>query len=132
MKILSGIQPSEAIFYESWADKNKLSAQDYSEKCLNSVFMPCPAGQSVETFRFYEALDHGCIPVYINENNLHTAFLKKHLPLMVVDSWENGLKAMIYLLQNQGMLAEYRMKLLTAWETWKQTLEKEIRSTVLI
>jgi hypothetical protein len=39
---------------------------------------------------------------------------------------------MIYLLQNQRMLVEYRMKLLTAWETWKQTLGKEIRSIVLI
>jgi GR25 family glycosyltransferase involved in LPS biosynthesis len=132
MQILTGVQPAEAVFYESWADKKQLGPAEYSEKCLNSVFMPCPAGQNVETFRFYEALDHGCIPVYINENSLHTSFLNKHLPLMVVDSWENGLKSMVYLLQNQEMLVEYRMKLLTAWETWKQTLRKEMKSVLLL
>lgn len=41
-----------------------LSDQDYRDLVGNSVFIPCPMGNSTgDTWRLYEALEYGCIPL---------------------------------------------------------------------
>jgi hypothetical protein len=105
---------------------NQLSAEKYSELCLSSIFMPCPAGQNVETFRFYEALEHGVIPIYIRqgEDDLHFKFLAGHLPLIVIDSWDQVKEVIGMFLQKRNLLDAYRSKLLEAWADWKVELKK--------
>jgi hypothetical protein len=90
--------------------------------------MPCPPGQSVETFRFYESLEHGCIPLYVRdgENDLHFKFLGSHLPLVVIDSWTDVTKVVAVFLQKPELIKEYRSKLLTAWSIWKNELKNTI------
>jgi len=92
--------------------------------------MPCPSGQNVETFRFYEALEHGVIPIYVrsSEEELHFKFLAKNLPLVVLDSWDNVKQVIGVFLQKPELLQEYRSKLLSAWNDWKVELKKEIQA----
>lgn len=122
---LKAITPNSFTFYKSWLDAEQLKASDYSNTCLNSLFMPCPPGQSVETFRFYEALEHGCVPLYVRngEDDLHFRFLGSHLPLVVIDSWADIAKVVAVFLQKPELIVEYRSKLLTAWSIWKGDLK---------
>jgi len=129
MEELKKIAPNSFTFYKSWLDAEQLKKESYSETCLNSLFMPCPPGQSVETFRFYEALDHGCIPLYVREgkdDDLHFKFLGTHLPLVVIDSWADVGKVVAVFLQKPELLVEYRSKLLVAWSNWKDELKKTL------
>jgi hypothetical protein len=130
MNGLKAIKPNSYTFYESWMDSKQLKAKEYSEVCLNSLFMPCPAGQNVETFRFYEALEHGVIPIYIrqSEKDIHFKFLGGHLPLVVIDSWEAVQKTILVFLQKPELLQEYRSKLLAAWADWKAELKSSFKA----
>ena len=125
---LKGIQPNSYKFYDKWIDPNQLTASSYSDILLKTVFMPCPPGNNNETFRFYEALEHGVIPLYVSsDNDIHFEFLSKHLPLLRLDSWEKCVQVMINFLQKQDILNDYRTKLLKAWDDWKLKLATSIR-----
>jgi GR25 family glycosyltransferase involved in LPS biosynthesis len=123
MKPLLQLQPNSYILYDTWMDKKQLSSTDYSEQCLKSIFMPCPHGNNVETFRLWEALEHGCIPLYIvKSKDLFAEYVSKHLPLVVLDSWDSAANFVMTLLEKPEMLNDYRTKLLTAWAVWKKEL----------
>lgn len=63
----------------------------YSAIMENSIFAPCPAGNSPETIRLYDALESGCIPI-----SLDHLFLKSEqalgalgpAPFPIIASWE--------------------------------------------
>ena len=85
--------------------------------------MPCPHGNNAETFRFWEALEHGCIPLYVTKpNDLFAEYISKHLPIVLLDSWDSAQQFMATLLKKPEMLNDYRTKLLTAWVVWKKEL----------
>ena len=111
-------------------NSNQLTSEKYTETCLNSIFMPCPHGQNVETFRFYEALEHGVIPIYIRdgEEDLHFKLLAKNLPLVVFDSWNVVKQSISVFLQKPELLQEYRSKVLIAWNDWKVELKSKLDS----
>ena len=48
---------------DSFHDGKALSAEAYAAKLRASVFVPCPGGNNLETFRVYEALECGAIPI---------------------------------------------------------------------
>lgn len=51
---------------EVYEESRRLEFKDYMELLNNTVFAPCPSGNNPETFRHYEALEMGCIPLFIN------------------------------------------------------------------
>jgi alpha(1,3/1,4) fucosyltransferase len=124
------INPHKAIFYESWMDKAQLSADEYSALCLSTMFMPCPRGQNVETFRFYEALEHGAIPIYIREpgDDDYYTLISSKLPLIPFVNWQQPLGFLHNLFQNQPMFEKYHIELMKAWATWKEALISEVRA----
>jgi len=129
MLFLNGIQPNKSVFYTKWADSSQLSASEYSEECLKTIFMPCPVGNNPETFRIYEALEHGCIPIYVREkeDEEFIKMLTSNLPITINDSWEAGARFMIHLFQNTSLLIDYRNKLLTLWNEWKKRITSDVK-----
>jgi hypothetical protein len=56
--------PGAEHLTRSWADEASLGRGDYAAMLADTVFALCPAGNSTaDTFRFYEALELGAIPV---------------------------------------------------------------------
>jgi GR25 family glycosyltransferase involved in LPS biosynthesis len=132
LKNIETLQPNACMLFDSWMNANQLGAEKYSELCLSSIFMPCPAGQNVETFRFYEALEHGVIPIYIcsGKEDLHFKMLANHLPLVVIDSWSKVKGVISMFLQKPELIQGYRSKLLQAWADWKIELKKTFSALV--
>ena len=69
-----------------------LPPERYAQVLAESVFAPCPKGRSLETFRFYEAIEAGAIPVMELD-----AYAREHLPpsylaapVVFVDRWEDA------------------------------------------
>jgi GR25 family glycosyltransferase involved in LPS biosynthesis len=119
------LQPCQYKFFEDWGSA-KLSEEEYSKLCAASVFMPCPRGQSVETFRFWEALEHGAIPIYVrNEHDMdYYKFISKKLPIISFQTWDQALGFVQSLLQNPPTLAHYRTTILEKWSSWKAELKE--------
>jgi alpha(1,3/1,4) fucosyltransferase len=126
------IQPHQCRFFDTWMDAAQLSSEEYSQVCLNSMFMLCPRGQNVETFRFWESLEHGAIPVYVREkgDEAYYEMLSTRLPMLSFDSWERALTFIISLLQNPPSLIQYRKTLLEKWLLWKTELQETCQKVI--
>ena len=107
MKHLEDIGPHKLYWVEHWSDPSKLGESEYLEILQNSTFVACPVGQNPETYRLYEALEAGCIPVVPGEH---------------------GAKVIKYLLSDPVRLNEYRQCILDKWAAIKQELRQKLNA----
>ena len=56
--------------------ERKLTTANHLDMLLETVFALCPRGNNFETFRFYEALESGAIPVVVKGSSLEYDFLE--------------------------------------------------------
>lgn len=116
------INNSNIQFYADWKDPSQLNEDEYLDLLLNTVFVPCPRGNNIETFRFYEALDCGCIPVF---TELPEVLRDSGLPFLKTETWTKVVEAIQHLNANPLILAEYHKNLMNAWISYKNTLKKK-------
>ena len=117
-------------FLDNWLDQKSLSKESYLHTMKDSVFVPCPDGQNAETYRFYETLECGAIPLLVEteKNGAFIKQIKEHLPILVTKTWEDAKAFVEGLLKRKELLTKYRDSLMTAWAAWKQELSKELSS----
>jgi len=63
----------------------------YSAILENSIFAPCPAGNSPETIRLYDALECGCIPISLSHEFITSPLALARFgtpPFPLLASWE--------------------------------------------
>jgi hypothetical protein len=105
-------------------DKSATPFQDYQVLLANSKVVPVPTGMNSETFRLYEALEHGCIPLYVRceGDDLFWNWLRRHLTLMEVKTWAQGAKVLELFRSSPEKAEQYRVGLLKQWNQWKDEL----------
>jgi GR25 family glycosyltransferase involved in LPS biosynthesis len=120
-------------FYDDWLHPDNLSKDEYLKKMLSSIFVPCPDGVNAETFRVYEALDAGCIPIVLHSerNDMWFRWISSHVPILDINSWDNALRNMYQLLSKPATLEIYRNEVITAWVNWKNTLRTQTTTWLL-
>jgi GR25 family glycosyltransferase involved in LPS biosynthesis len=123
MQILDAIQPRHVTWYSDWNDAGQMKSDEYISLLLNSIFVPCPKGQNIETYRFYEALDAGCIPLCIDI----PPSLEGKLPLLNLESWNHAAALMQHFMQNKEQLEQYRIAVLVSWTKLKMELKEKVR-----
>jgi GR25 family glycosyltransferase involved in LPS biosynthesis len=128
MMPLNAIQPKFVKWFENWNDPGQLKEDEYTSLLLNSKFVPCPAGQNIETYRFYEALECGCIPLFLNTPNTE-AWLQifNEIPFLKIDSWEQASALMHHLINDKEQMEQYRKTLLISWAKYKMGLKERVR-----
>ena len=111
----------------TWSAPAKLDASTYTEHLRNAKFVPCFAGsKSLESYRLYEALEYGAIPIYVpseshNSADEYTELYGKH-PFLGFPSWQKAAE-MLPMLANQSQIMEkHREKLREWWSQKKQEL----------
>jgi hypothetical protein len=98
------------------------------------MFVPCPKGQNVETFRFWEALEHGAIPIYIRNDGdeQYFKYISCNLPVLSLPSWNHAADFIQSLLQNKPTLVQYRTTMLEKWARWKKTIQEECKKRLCL
>ncbi len=130
MKNLTLIQPHKLQWFKEWNDPQMVKEEEYLNILLNTRFVPTPGGVNPETYRFYEALECGCIPLYIRQNGdelLVDKHYKKWLPLVNLPTWDHATAFMYELSNNITVLEEYRHNLLMGYAAWKKDLQTRVR-----
>ena len=56
--------------------ERKLTTANHLDVLLETVFALCPRGNNLETFRFYEALESGSIPIIVKGSSSDYDFLE--------------------------------------------------------
>ena len=125
------IQPNNFRLVDTWESPDKLTRNQYVASLLDTIFVPCPPGNNVETFRLYEALECGCVPIYVKENGdeAYVDMLQTELGLLPVSNWNEAFILMVHFLKEKELLENYRNSLLTRWKTWKERLGNDMRKT---
>ena len=114
---------------DTWESSQRADRSESLAILLNSWFIPCPRGQNPETFRFYEALEAGAVPMLVKEDGMQSYlnYLARFFPLLVANDWRHAAE-LIYTLKAQPQVYEqYRAQLLVAWQKLKVDVKGWVR-----
>lgn len=130
LQVLQGIPDckSRLVFMEEWNSPNMLGREESLGVLLNSWFVACPAGNNAETYRFYEALEAGAVPVIVKEDDCEEflQLIGRYLPIMVCDNWGHAAQLIFTLIKNVELYEQYRNSLLNAWEQCKAHVKETV------
>ena len=117
------------VFMDKWNSPKMLGREETLAVLLNSWTVPCPGGQNPETFRVYEALEAGAVPIVVKEegNDAWLAFLGKYIPLLVAGSWEHAAQIVHTLRAKPEVYEQFRCQLLEKWMESKEGVKGDVR-----
>jgi hypothetical protein len=120
----------KCIFMDDWNSPKMLGREENLAILLNSWMVPCPGGHNAETFRVYEAMQAGAIPILTKEPGmeLYLEYLGRWLPLLIAENWQHATQIVNTLRQNPEIYEQYRTTLLDAWEKMKNDLQTKARA----
>ena len=125
---LKAVGPYRCTLFDRWNDPAQLGAVEYLGSMLNSMFVACPGGQNAETFRFYEALECGAIPIVVRRPDDHYWWkMVSGLGLFDIYTWEQAVGVVDHLMKNKELMEKYRMSLLVKWVAWKADCRRLVK-----
>ena len=133
MKNMLNIKPYALQWFKEWNDSANLKKDDYLTYLMNSRFIPTPGGTNPETYRFYECLECGCIPVYVRQPGdelYYEKYLKKWLPLVDLPSWDHAAAFVFQLNSNPPLMEQYRSQILQGYARWKKSLKAQVAAMI--
>jgi hypothetical protein len=125
MKPLLSVGPNYLKLFPQWKDANELKEEEYISLLLNSKCIPCPRGNNVETFRFYEALECGCIPIALD---CPEVLNNGGMELLNLQSWSQAAGLMQHFQANPEQMEQYRRAVLLSWANFKKTLKAKVKA----
>lgn len=111
---------------------SSLGVSDYQNLLLDTIFVPCARGYwNMESFRLYEALECGCIPIVETfPINYYKKFLGEHPFITLDSSWQEAPAKMNELLQNPQALEQKRQECMQWWADYKMNLKKKFHDII--
>ena len=110
---------------EGWQSGDSLSTKEYKNILSESIFVPCPRGNTnVDTFRLYEALEVGAIPI-VEKSDYWKKLLGEH-PLIEVVSWDNISSDINLLAEESQWIIEHSEKIQSWWSECKKKIKKKV------
>jgi hypothetical protein len=109
-----------------------LGPEEYLGILRDSIFVPCPMGNvNLESFRLYEALDCGAIPIVERRPWLDyfTQMFGPH-PLPTVCHWREARSVMDSLCSNPARLQDKQAEIQAWWQRWEMNLSHQLASVI--
>ena len=103
----------------------------YREHLLQSSFALCPEGdRHLDTFRLYESLQAGCIPVVVDQRSMALEMLGSRPPFPVFTSWHQALAWVESLLLDPTRMDATQASVRFWWHSRCQKLSKAMRESL--
>jgi hypothetical protein len=116
LKQFMSYTPYHCHLQPQWNDPSKTKKQDYLAHLGNSKFCPILKGNNMETFRLYEALEAGTLPISV-EKNAYTDWIDKHMNLSELYNWTNP--------NMERLITEpIQKEVMKRWAQWKKELQQ--------
>jgi hypothetical protein len=121
LKPLLPFNPHLCHWIPEFKHKTMTGPKEYQQMLLKSQFVPVPRGNNMETFRLYEALDHGAIPLYVRTegDEVYWYWMRGHLSLLELTSWDQVPKVLEFFKKFPDQGEKYRTGLLEQWAKWR-------------
>jgi hypothetical protein len=134
-KSLQTIEPHKCYFFDSRKHQNPtLDKKAFLTLLAETVFSPCPMGNVVlETFRVYESLEMGCIPIVERRRWMpyYDMVMPGH-PLPTFASWREAYLFIEMLRKDKRRLLDYQQTVADWWQNYKVQLRNEVEAFVLL
>jgi GR25 family glycosyltransferase involved in LPS biosynthesis len=132
MESLKDIGPNDWRLYNGWNDPGQMSRSAYAGLVAAAKYVPCVRGNHYETFRMYEALEAGAVPIYVRSagDEAHWNWLKAKLPLLNIESWNRAAAYLRHFEANEAHASKYRDGVLAAWAKWKVELKERLAAII--
>ena len=115
--------PHSCHLQPDWNHSTATKPHQYLNHLSNSKFCPILKGNNDETFRLYEALEAGCLPVTTITNATYLNWVDKHLGLSSLYQWTNPVATM----QSNTITESLRQEVGKRWLIWKQQIQTLLR-----
>lgn len=105
----------------------------YRQNLLDSAFALCPEGdRHLDTFRLYESLQAGCIPVLVDQRTMAAGLLGDLAPWPVFVNWPQALGWVQHLLARPDEMDATQQAIAAWWLRRKESLGIAMRHTLHI
>lgn len=128
------LRPNETHSCSGFGAADALDTQDYVNMLQESRYALCPPGQdSMDSFRLYEALEAGCVPVALRSTERmniqpsywHAVFLgETDLPFIIGNTWAECFE-IVEQVEKQGEWPTLQKLCNGFWEHWKTRWRNE-------
>jgi Exostosin family len=129
LRALRPIEPQFVYVYQAGAaGTQRMSRPEYHALLDDTVFAPCPMGNAMlETWRFYEALEAGCIPIIEARPwmHYHKRLLGSH-PIPTVYYWSQAGNLIKAMSKDSERLKILQRQIAGWWTQCKQTAQTRI------
>ena len=136
LDVLTLVAPNDVRTRDMWDEKMVCEAQDYNAALRNAKFVPCFRGScALESYRLYEALEHGAIPVYLPSESAHgsrdeyASLYGKH-PFLGFPSWTEAARMLPVLASKADVMERHRTQLAAWWAERKAAARAAIKSAL--
>jgi len=127
-RALSGIGPNLVHATDS-PHSPRFTVETYHRALFDSAFVPCPMGNvNLESFRVYESLECGAIPIL--ETRLALDYFRLTLgdhPLPIFRSWNAAAQYVRGLMANPALLLAKQEECVAWWQQYKVGLKGRVR-----
>lgn len=129
VKALASVDPGfRHVTFRDGVKAPSLDVASYRDLLSESIFVPCPMGNvNLESFRLYEALDAGAIPIVERRPWLdyYTHLLGEH-PLPAVNHWHEAPGLMKSLMVDAAALDRRQSEIREWWKTFEADLKQRL------
>jgi hypothetical protein len=122
------ITPYQLNILKFFNDLNGLTTEEYADLLSDTIFCPAPQGGcNLDSFRIYEALEAGSIPVVLKRTQFqnihpsywHTIFVgEKEMPFVNALNWEEASQICKKIIK-EDRIDEIQQKCMIFWDSWK-------------
>mgnify|MGYP006095377463 CR=1 FL=1 len=110
-------------------DQKIISSDEMSEVLSSTEFIPCPNGFfHPETYRVYEALECGCIPIVENAYKYYDRLFPSN-PFIKTDMWGEAKPILRSWETNQ--INKKRKECMTWWDSYKNELQTFVKNKII-
>ena len=131
LTLLRSLTPYEEHTKATWSTPALLDGPAYRTMMRNAKFVPCFCGsRSLESYRVYEALENGAIPIYIPSEQPSTGdefreLYGKH-PFLGFPSWAKAVELLPTLATKTDAMEKHRQQLQEWWAKRKELLRTQL------
>ena len=133
LRNFKAIQPNKCVFQQGWNSPTKCGKEEFIDSLQRSLCVPCPGGVNYETFRIYEALEAGAVPLLVEEPRSaeFLQYIKQWIPLATSPDWPTAARVLHGLTQKPELFREYRKSILLGWAVLKEWAATQAKKTLL-
>tara|TARA_B100000795_G_C22795951_1_gene439322 strand:- start:1228 stop:2085 length:858 start_codon:yes stop_codon:yes gene_type:complete len=122
------IKPNFIKLTSEFAAKDSLGPEEYYTELNDSIFTLVPNGYyHPETYRLYEALECGSIPIIENPFNFFDHFLKNN-PIPKINNWKESAVIIKKLIDDEKSLIKLSKDIDLWWSEYKKKIQKNFVS----